>query len=68
MADGWAELHGITVKAANTRAAAPLFRYLTALYFTSGNVEETAAVSLVSDLDAIYNILSSQPMFMSEDA
>eukprot|EP00959_Pyramimonas_sp_CCMP1952_P207479 4340050-Pyramimonas_sp.AAC.1 len=36
MADGWADLHGITIKVANTRAAAPLFRDMCVAFFTCG--------------------------------
>eukprot|EP00969_Alexandrium_andersonii_P361366 15457387-Alexandrium_andersonii.AAC.2 len=40
--DGWAELHGPAIKAANTRAAAPLFFDLAMEHCADGTPQHTA--------------------------
>ena len=66
--DGWQELHGPNVKAANTRGAAPLFAYLANRFLPGDTPAESAARALTSYLEEFYHIIYSQPMFMEPPA
>ena len=66
--DGWHELHGPNVKAANTRAAAPLFTALARRFLPGDTPTETSARALTAYLQEFYEIIYSQAMFMQPDA
>ena len=66
--DGWQELHGPNVKAANTRGVAPLFAYLAGRFLQGDTPAESAARALTSYLEEFCHILCSQPMFMETPA
>ncbi len=64
--DGWADLHGPTIKAANTRGLAPLVRDLAREQFVSGSREDTAVVALCDGLADFYSALYAAPLFLPE--
>ena len=68
VADGWADLHGPTIKAANTRGAARLFRDIWRDYARPANDRDAAISELLNSLVALYDalyggadVLSGQP-------
>ena len=67
-ADGWADLHGPTVKAANTRAAAPLIRDLAAEFFGRDLEFDRRIVAVSAKLAEFYELLYGCHMFMSTTA
>ena len=66
--DGWADLHGPAVKAANTRTAAPCFKKLVMRYYKGETPLERSLRSVVSASDSFYKVLYSQPIYMSDEA
>eukprot|EP00959_Pyramimonas_sp_CCMP1952_P237961 4972750-Pyramimonas_sp.AAC.1 len=65
--DGWANLHGPTVKAANTRQAAPAFKDLGDRYL--GNSRKDVSIKAVlTTLAAIYSIMWDGPMFLDQSS
>ena len=62
--DGWSELHGAAVKAANTRAAAPLFRDMAVHFFTRDLDEHRKVIAMCDEVSKCYDILYGSPMFM----
>ena len=66
--NGWWELHGPTVKAAATRAAAPVFSYLAGRYFPTGSPLDVALRGVTAGLADFYDTLYSEPMFMGREA
>ena len=65
---GWADLSGPAIKAANTRAFAPVLRDLSYDHFTAGSATDDAALKLMDNLVNFYNILYTEPVFMSQPA
>ncbi len=68
VADGWANLNGKVIKAANTRAAAPFFRALAARHFPGGSALEVSLRGVVAELDGFYELIYHQPLFMEDAA
>ena len=68
MLDGWAELHGPTVKAANTRAVALVFAYLAERFLVGLDQLYVSLRLLTSLLQEFYEIWYAEPLFMSENA
>ena len=66
--EGWYELHGPTIKAANTRGAVPAFRDLCREYCTSGSPEDVATLDLIGSLDDFYKVLYTSGIFMTPGA
>lgn len=66
--DGWAELHGPTVKAANTRAAAPVFAHLAMRFFTEDTPLHVSLRAVTAKLKEFYDIVYSQEIFMTDAA
>ena len=64
--DQWCELHGVSVKAANTRAAAPLFRDMCAVHFASDSAEDISVTAMATSLCKFYEVLYRAPMFMCD--
>ena len=65
---GWAELHGPAIKAANTRAAAPVFQHLCHVYMTADTARDRTVLALADCLVEFYNVLYDSPMFLSDAA
>ena len=65
--DGWAELHGPAIKAANSRAAAPLFFDLAQEYCTEGTDQDTAVLQVTRSLVHFYDLIWQGPMFFDEE-
>ena len=63
--DGWSELHGPNVKAANSRHAAPLFRSMAEAYCTSGSQQDQLIRGVTAGLDDLYRCIADGPMFFS---
>ena len=68
MLDGLVELHGPTVKAANTRAVALVFAYLAERFLVGPDQLYVSLRLLTSLLQEFYEILYAEPLFMSENA
>ena len=64
---GWKELVGKVVKAANTRAAAPMFRDFVTEHFVDTAGIEVDIVRIAVALDEFYKLLYGAPMFMEPD-
>jgi len=62
----WYELSGPAIKAAKTRAAAPLFKDFAARYFTEPTGTDTAVVEVTARYAEFYDLLYSCPMFMAD--
>ena len=68
MADGWCELHGPNVKAANTRQASGLIRHLAWTLCTEDTILDATIREVAASLDSLYQIMHESPMFVSADA
>jgi len=66
--DGWYELHGPAIKAANSRHAAPLFAYLARRFCVTQSESDTAVRALTALFEEFYAIIYSEPIFMSQQA
>ena len=66
--DGWAELHGPSMKAAMTRKAAPFFQELVQEFLSDGSEHHRWILEVVSNLNKLYACLEDSPMFLSDDA
>ena len=64
-ADGWADLHGPAIKAANTRSAVGPFRAIWYEYKRADSRYHMDATSVIDNLAGFYSILYEGPMFMS---
>ena len=64
MDDGWSELHGPTIKAANTKGFVPCCRDIARLYFTSGTDADQAVINLLGALSQLYRLLYDAPLFI----
>ncbi len=65
--DGWAELHGTAVKAANTRASAPLWRDFAAAHFTSPAGTDPDVVRVTALLAELYEVMYGAELFMTSE-
>jgi len=65
--DGWANLGGPAIKAANTRAAAQPFQAIWHRYAVAGHAEDAAITKVIDNLADFYSILYGAPMFMPDD-
>ena len=65
--NGWADLSGPAIKAANTRAAAPVFKYLAHRFCDSDSDYDRCVRTVMDNLVRFYDILYTAPMFL-EDA
>ena len=63
MADGWCELHGPNVKAANTRQASGLIRHLAWTLCTEDTILDATIREVAASLDSLYQIMHESPMF-----
>jgi len=68
VAEGWGELHGPAIKAANTRAAVPFVHALCHKYQATASAEHRAALRLITALRDFYDTLYGQPLFVSDAA
>ena len=66
VADGWGELSGPAVKAANTRCAVPMVRDFAVEVFTEAGAPDTEIVALLTDLKEFYEILYGAQMFLED--
>ena len=66
--DEWWDLHGPAIKAANTRAAAPVFASLADRFFDGPEERDVRLRSLAVGLRDFYAILYSNPRFMDAEA
>ena len=64
---GWANLNGPTIKAANTRAAAPAFEALTHQFFNGVSERDACLRQVVSMLAEFYDLLYASPVFLSNE-
>lgn len=64
--DGWADLHGPGIKAANTRAAAGFFEDIAARYLSGGDKYGTHIVQVARSLNQFYTIIYSSERFMTD--
>ena len=65
--DGWADLHGPNIKAANTRAAAPLFRDLVRRYCDGSEEGDASMIVICEGLADYYGELYSSDVFCTDD-
>ena len=65
-ADGWAEMSGPAIKAAQTKACAPFLRELADEYFDTDTFEDLAIRTLFSCLEKFYNLMASCGMFPND--
>ena len=65
-ADGWAELSGPAIKAAQTKACAPWLRELADEYFDSDTTEDQAIRKMFGCLERFYNLMESCGMFPTD--
>ena len=63
-ADGWRELSGPAIKAANTRAAAPFFAELAMEYYNDDAPAHRDMCRVTRTLSDMYDIMKSSPMFL----
>ena len=63
--NGWTELHGPAVKAANSRHAAPLFAAMAREYCPGGTDHENLLIDVTLALEEFYEILANAEMFLS---
>ena len=63
--DGWSELHGQTVKAANTRASAPMFVDMVKHFFTEDSEEHRSVIAICNHVNKVYEIMYASSMFMT---
>ena len=68
MLDGWAGIHGPTMKATNTRAAAPVFAYLAERFLAGPDQVYVPLRLLTSLLQEFYEIVYAETLFMLENA
>ena len=66
--DGWADLHGVVIKAAGTRHAAPFFKDLAYEFYPSDCEFDVNMRGILGSLNDIYNIIYGEGMFMSDPA
>ena len=67
-AQGWADLNGPMIKAANSRSAVPMIRDLSYMYLSDDNDRNRCIHRLLDNLTAYYETIYSEPLFMSEAA
>ena len=65
---GWADLNGPMIKAANSRAAVPMIRDLSYIYLPGDNDRNQCIHKLLDNLTEYYELIYSEPLFMSEAA
>ena len=65
--NGWAELHGPAIKAANTRSAVGPFKAIWAEYARADDELDSNASVVINSLATFYDILYTAPMFMSDE-
>ena len=65
--DGWGELHGPLVKAANTRHFMPFLQQLANRYLNSGSPYYTAINKLIEHANGVYHALYSSDMFLNDE-
>ena len=65
--NGWAELVGSAIKAAQTRAAAPFFAELAREFFNSDTPEDLNTCRVTSSMSDIYEIIAGGAMFLTQD-
>ena len=63
ISNGWGDLHGPAVKAANTRAASGLFAKMAETYLSAENEFEKYMILATKHLHSIYTALNSAPRF-----
>ena len=66
LGNGWADLHGQTFKAANTRAAAPAFRDLARHFFRTGSDEDVSVRAVTAHLASFYRVVYTASMFPTD--
>ena len=66
-ADKWWNLHGPSIKAANTRQAAPAFAALARECLVSDSLEHRLAVEATCLLEEWYDLLATAPMFFPSE-
>lgn len=64
--DGWHDLTGPTVKAANTRAAAPFFATLAREQMTDGSPLHQTVCAVTKHLADLYGLMDNAPMFLDD--
>ena len=64
--DGWADLHGPAIKAANTRQAAPLFAAMTAEFCSEPNELDIQLREVTTKLNEFYQCIAAAGMFLSD--
>ena len=62
--DGWADMCGPAIKAANTRASVPAFKDIWSRYAVPGDERHGNVTDVITSLTEFYNILYGAPMFM----
>ena len=67
-AQGWSDLCGSAIKAANTRAYVPLLRDFCRLHFTADTRTDRAVNAVLDSLVSYYETLYNGPMFLSAEA
>ena len=67
-AQGWADLNGPMIKAANSRSAVPMIRDFSYMYLSGDNDRNRCIHRLLDNLTAYYEAINSGPIFMSEAA
>ena len=67
-AQGWANLVGPTVKAANTRAFTPLLRDFARVHFASGSDRDRNVLGVLEGLASYYELLYAAPRFLPMDS
>ena len=65
--DGWADLHGPNIKAANTRSAAPLFRDLVRRYCDGSDEGDASMIIICDGLADYYGELYSSDVFCTDE-
>jgi hypothetical protein len=65
-ANGWADLHGPAIKAANTRKASGFFSELSAEYLGHGSDFDQHMASAAKLLHEFYSIIYAAPVFMTD--
>ena len=64
--DGWAELNGPLVKAANTRHMMPFVQILAATYLNEGTAEHKAINKVCEACNGVYHALYNSDMFLND--
>ena len=66
-ADGWAELHGPAIKAANTRVSVPFFLRLAREFLVDDSEHDRLCVRMLESLSTMYEVMYASGIFMTAD-